>query len=177
MAGLDGFESTKGGAVWEPKQTGKGDDRKDLDVTGQSYLIGWYLGAKTGIGANDSTLHEFRMQEVGDEAHLIGDVDENTKKVSIWGTGVLDSMIADSIAPGQGVAIVWKGKQKPKNGTGKPYHIWDVMINPSMEPIQVGGPANNIPDSGPSDMNLEQSEGRGNRVATTETAEDDDLPF
>jgi len=176
MAGLAGFESTKGGAVWEPKQTGKGGDRKDLESNDKSYMIGWYLGAKTGIGANNSTLHEFRLQEVGDTAHIVGDVDENTKKISIWGTGVLDSMIADGLTPGQGCAIVWKGKQKPKSGSGKPYHIWDVMINPSMEPIQVGEVAN-IPAGGPSDMNLDDAVGEKVEGVAATNGDDDDLPF
>ena len=128
MSILNDFESTSGGAIWEPKQKGKGDTKKDLQPGDDSYFIGWYLTTKDDVGDNNSKIHYFKMMQVGNEEHIIGEIPD-TGKVGIWGTGVLDSRIVEeSIQVGQCVAIEWKGKQKPKSGSGKPYHVWDLMV-------------------------------------------------
>lgn len=130
MSLLDGFESTTTGAMWEPKQTGKGETLKALTPGDDSVLVGWYLGTETGVGNNDSTIHKMKVKTVGNREHIQGDVEGDVEgiTVGVWGTGVLDSKFVDSnIQYGQCIAIKWEGKKKPLKG-GKPYHNWDLLV-------------------------------------------------
>jgi hypothetical protein len=171
----EGFESVKqAGATWEPKQTGstKQGNLQSLEAGDDSYIIGWYLGAKHGVGKNNSTIHGLQVKEVGNDSHVVGELDPNTKKINIWGTGVLDNIIADNVQPGQCIMITWLGVQKNKSG-GKDYHGWDVGVNPSIEPIPVGGVApmtaasSSTPQAAPAPVAAEASMDE----------EEDDLPF
>lgn len=168
--GLAGFEAvSEGGANWNPKSTGskKGKDFKKLEATDKSYFVGWYLGTKSGVGENNSNVHSFRMKDVGDKAHITGDMPED-KKVSMWGSGVLDGQIADNIAPGQCVAIVWEGIKTSEKSQNN-YHAWKVMVNNTIEPINV----NAAPIEGLGNATTEPTK---EAVATEEEAEDD-MPF
>ena len=120
----DEFKSVKGesGPIWECKQTGskKEDNLKQLKAGDDSWIVGYFLGTETINGQNgDSNVHKLKMDSVGNEDHIIGDLGEN-KEVSIWGTGVLDDAMS-KIKPGQFICVEWKGKQKPKKGSN-PYH-------------------------------------------------------
>lgn len=175
--GLAGFESVKGaGAIWEAKQTGskKAGNLQPLQPGDDSYIIGWYLGSKHGIGKNNSTIHGLKLKEVGNEAHIVGEM--NDDKVNIWGSGVLDGLIAENnIAIGQCIAIQWKGLKKTKDGANE-YHDWDVLINNSVEPLGMEGATvkNDSPAPSAEPMNLGAEKDPG---AAIMEEEDDDLPF
>ena len=167
----DGFESVgDSNPMWNPRQTGsaKNGNFKALEASDKSWVTGHYLGCKTGIGENNATVHSIQMSNVGDKAHVDGDIEsEGPMKIDFWGSGVLDSKIADNIAPGMLIRIVWKGLVQPKKQGGKPYHGWDVQVNHNVEPIAV---ASAVPSSAP-------TAAAEAPVAATEAAEDDDLPF
>ena len=132
------FESVKqNGPTWEPKQTGskKGKDLKALEANDKSFIIGYYLGSKTGQGPQqDSTVHKIKMTKVGDKKHIIGEMDEN-QEISIWGTNVLNDNIS-KVNPGQLIKVLWEGKKEPKKG-GNEYHSWDVLVSKNTEPMKV----------------------------------------
>jgi len=128
------FESVKtAGATWEPKQSGskKAGTLKEKQPTESSHIIGWYMGTKNDVGSNNSSVHTIKMKEVGNEADIVGEIIDD--KVQIWGNGVLDSLLANSIQVGQFVMIKWLGKKKSK--AGNDYHDWDVMVDSSVEPV------------------------------------------
>lgn len=182
MSILNDFESMSGGAIWEPKQVGKGDDAKPLTAGDDSCMIGWYLGTKEDVGDNNSKIHNFKLKQVGNEDHIIGELPE-TRKISVWGTGVLDSKIVDEgIQVGQCIAIQWKGKQKPKNG-GKPYHVWDLFapIDPEKYPPLSMAEIGSIPEpttSASEDPVVPKEEKMvpASNVLNDD-GDDDDLPF
>lgn len=170
----DGFESVKGsGQTWEPKQTGstKTQNLQKLQAGEDSWIVGYYLGCQTGVGGNNSIIHEIKMDKVGNQAHLVGESDPSSK-VNVWGTGVLNNIIADKIVPGQYIKILWQGVQKNKSG-GKDYHGWDVLVNSSVEPLNLTG-AQAAPESFDTNNGTPTQEAP---VATSEVAEDDDIPF
>ena len=167
--GLAGFEAvSEGGANWNPKSTGNKKDGtlKKLEATDKSFFIGWYLGTKSGVGENNSNVHSFKMKEVGDEAHISGEIMNG--KVNMWGSGVLDSQIADNIQPGQCVAIVWEGLKMSKKGNN--FHSFKVMVNNSIEPINPNADAAPIPG-------LEKATTEPVGATTEVEDEDDNLPF
>jgi len=176
----DGFESVKGsGQTWEPKQTGssKTNNLQKLQPGDDSWITGYYLGAQTGVGANNSIIHELKVDKVGSSEHLVGDEDVNGK-VNVWGTGVLNNIIADKIQPGQLIKIVWLGVQKHKSG-GKDYHGWDVLVNTNAEPLNLSAHAAATPamDNDPNPEPEPQNNSAPATDTVTESAEDDDLPF
>ena len=176
MSNDDGFESVgDSNALWNPRQTGskKGGDYKELVADDKSWAMGYYLGCKTGIGANNATIHTIKMTGVGSKAHISGDVDPVACKVDLWGSGVLDDKIANNIVPGQMIRIVWQGLQQPKKAGGNTYHGWDLQVSNKVEPIAVAG---NVPTTPPSTNPM--SEGAEAPVASASDADDDsDLPF
>jgi hypothetical protein len=165
--GLEGFESVKSaGATWEPKQTGseKNKDFVKLTPSEASWISGVYLGARTDIGKNNSTIHEIRMENVGDQAHVVGEMSPDNK-VTVWGTGLLDKLISENVTPGQTIAIKWLGIQTPKTGT-KPYHGWDVLVKAGVEAERIPG------------LEAPKDESKGLAAAVDiNEADDDDLPF
>jgi len=168
----DGFESVgDSNPMWNPRQTGskKGGDFKELIADDKSWATGHYLGCKTGIGANNSAVHTIQMTGVGNKAHINGPVDPASLKVDFWGSGVLDSKIADNITPGMLIRVVWQGIQQPKKAGGNTYHGWDVQVNHSVEPIAVAGAM-------PSQAAPAQASEPTTAAAVTEE-EEDDLPF
>ncbi len=180
-------------ATWEPKQTGstKTQNLVHLEPTPQSYLIGWYVETKEAVGGNNSKIHKLKFHEAGNKEHVIGDLTNGY--ISVWGTGVLDDLIAKNIQPGQFIKIDWNGVQQPKKAGGKPYHGWTVSTNNSVAPIQVDSPAmaqpaTNPPASGQSAAQpLGGFPGGGVQPAANTSAgsvsdavmddDDDDLPF
>ncbi|MHA1166315.1 MAG: hypothetical protein ACTSRU_00725 [Candidatus Hodarchaeales archaeon] len=166
----DGFESVKGsGQTWEPKQTGssKTNNLQALQPGDDSWIVGYYLGCQTGVGDNNSIIHEIKVDKVGNQAHLVGDADPSGK-VNVWGTGVLNSLIAKKIVPGQYIKVVWQGIQKHKSG-GRDYHGWDVLVNSNVEPLGTGSVA--------STPLVEQSTVAEAATPETEADENDDMPF
>lgn len=176
----DGFESVgDSNPMWNPKQTGsnKTNDFKKLQADDKSWATGYYLGNKPNVGENNSMVHTIKMTGVGSKAHVDGDIDPNTCKVDFWGSNVLDSKIIENITPGMMIRIVWQGLQAPKKAGGKEYHGWDLQINHSVEPMAVAATmATAAAQGGPSDMNLDPVP-VATPTATTEAAEDDELPF
>lgn len=162
----DGFESVKNdsSAVWEPKQTGKKKDAtlKALEAGDASWIVGWYLGSKE-ISNNNGTsvVHKIKMDKVGDENHIQGEMDAETKELSIWGTGVLNDNLG-KITPGQYIKVLWEGKVAPKKGSN-PYHTWDVLVNTSVPALDLGG-APAVAE-------------KTNQAAEIPAGDDDDLPF
>ena len=168
----DEFKSVKGesGPIWEPKQTGnkKDDTLKALKAGDTSWIVGYFLGTETINGQNgDSNVHKLKMDSVGDEKHIIGDL-EDSKEVSIWGTGVLDDQMS-KIKPGQFICVEWKGKVKPKKGSN-PYHTWDVGVNHAVEPLSVGNQA--VSNPAPA---VEENEAAAS--VADNGGDDDDMPF
>jgi len=171
-----GFESTKGaGAVWEPKQKGsqKDNNLQALEAGEDSWITGYYLGAKHDVGKNNSILHEIKLDQVGNKDHIVGEVD-NSRKVGIWGTHVLDSEIA-KIHIGQMIAIKWLGPKTPLKG-GKQFHSWEVFVNPNVEPLNLGSMSVNNDEVLSAPTEIPQTNAPvANAAAALE--DDDDLPF
>lgn len=176
----DGFESVgDSNAMWNPRQTGsgKGGDLVELKVTPESWITGYYLGCKTGIGINNATVHHLQLQKVGNVAHLEAPLNEGDK-VDLWGSTVMDGKIADNVMPGQLIRIKWEGEQTPKKAGGKKYHGWDVAVNRTVEPISTLGVATaptKAPDTQP--MGTNDPVPAAAPTGGTPTADDDDLPF
>lgn len=168
--GLAGFNSSKGGAMWEPRQDA---NKQPYTADGSSYLKGYYLGTKEGVGQNNSKIHEFHLLEAGNDAHVVGELVNN--KVGVWGTGVLDSLIADSgIVVGVCVAVIWKGKVSTKDGS-KTYHDWDFGTIDGVEPLSLGSVASAPqmdaqPTAAPQNAPVDA-------VTEMNNADEDDLPF
>lgn len=139
---LDAFEDVqRKGTVWEPKSTGtkKAGDLKALEATDKSYFVGYYMGSDENAGPNsNSTVHYFKLGEVGDKAHLKGDPSENDNMISVWGTGVLDDRIKEGVSEGDFCLIKWLGKKMGK--TGNAYHNWKVGVNKNVEPLATATP-------------------------------------
>jgi len=166
------FESVKkSGPIWECKQTGKkkDDTLKALKPGDESFIEGYYLGSEevdNASGQGKSVVHKLKMTKVGNEKHLIGEMDDS-KEVSIWGTGVLNDQLS-KIGMGQLIRVVWEGKVKPKKGSN-PYHTWDTLVDKSAEPYQ--------PDTGNTAATPQQEPAEASPVAAPEGEEDDDMPF
>jgi len=168
----DEFKSVRGesGPIWEPKQTGtkKEDNLKALKPGETSWIVGYFIGTEVINGQNgDSNVHKLKMDSVGDENHIIGEITDS-KEISIWGTGVLNDAMA-KIKPGQFICVEWKGKVKPKKGSN-PYHTWDVGVNHNVEPLSVGNAAVSTPAPA-------VSEAPAAAPVDEAPADDDDLPF
>jgi len=161
------------GATWEPKQTGskKGEDLKALTANDKSIIDGYYIGSVYDAGPKqDSTVHKIKMEAVGDEKHINGEVGVNGE-INIWGTAVLNDQIS-KIAIGQYIRIKWLGKKQPKNPASNQYHNWEVFLDSTVPPMEIGGAS--IPHS--SDNNLEQAS-VSPQTESVGSEEDDDLPF
>jgi len=174
MSGKSGFESVKqAGATWDPRATGsqKEGDYKALEASDDSFIIGWFLGTKSNVGKHDSNIHGLKIMEVGNDAHVKGELNNDDPKVNIWGSGVLDSLLAENVQIGQCIMITWKGLTKTKSGTST-YHNWDVGVNPSIEPLGMGGAIKNA--SAPSNQSAPAASAP---EAIMEGDDDDDLPF
>lgn len=181
-SGLAGFESVvkDSEATWEPKQTGskKTKDLVPLIPNEKSFIIGWYKGSKIieKDGQTPSTVHKIVLKEVGDKNLIIGELGDD-KVVGIWGTGVLNAAIAENVQVGQCIAIVWKGKTEAKKAGGNDYHNWDVMVNPSIEPMNFAG---TIPSSTQAAAIPTTNAVMGASAVSSDTVlseEDDDMPF
>ena len=132
------FEEVGKSEMWEPKQKKEGDTVTKFQATDKSWVVGYYLESKYEQGKDkNSTVHIIQFDSVGDPSHLPAGVAKGDK-VSLWGTGVLDNLIVDSVSPGQFVQITWKGIQQPKNPTGRPYHGWGVGVAKDVEPLKMG---------------------------------------
>jgi len=169
------FETVgKGTAAWEPKVSGtkKEGNQVEKQPNDKSYIQGYYLGTKE-VTVNNKTfnIHEIKMTAVGNEADLTGELDES-KKVSVWGTGVLDKVISENVQYGQMIQIKWEGKKAPKTPGGNNYHDWTVGVNHNAEPL--------MSNATPLPKELMQS---NNAAPANESpvdvlgAIDDDLPF
>lgn len=167
---LSNFTNVGGNSVnWEPKQTGTAKDSnlKQLEPNKKSHIVGYYLGTDHDQGKDKtSQVHKIKLVQVGDPDHLSGEAEEGDT-ISIWGTSVLNSRIVENITIGQCILILWKGKQEPKKKGGRPYHTWEVMVNPDVEPILVGAQLA-TPAAEPA---VSSTEATGNDM------ESDDLPF
>jgi len=171
------FESIKkAGPTWQPTHTGseKNEDLKKLEPTDKSYLIGYYLGPSVIQTKNgESTTHLIKMDKVGDKSHINGEIGEE-KEITVWGTTVLNDLFS-KVKPGAFTRVLWKGKQKPKSG-GKPYHIWDVAVDSTVEPLI--SPASSSQSFTADNTSTEPSVSPSNEpVAANAGAEEDDLPF
>ena len=169
--GKEGFETVQSSsATWNPKQTGskKGNDFVALEANDKSYVVGFYLGMKTNVGSNNSNIHELQFKEAGDKNHFGEEVKEGDK-VSVWGSGVLDNMIAEGVQPGQLIMITWLGLLQPKKAGGNNYHGWEVGVNKSVEPIKADA-AMAIPDDASTSTKVPSG-------SENTEEEEDDLPF
>lgn len=137
----DGFESVRGGGcVWEPKQTGskKAGNLQKLTADDSSWLIGHYVSSKevtTKAGEKPTTIHKLKLVKVGNPDHLS---EPDAEMVQVWGSGVLDKMIVENVQPGMLIKLQWLGI-KLSQASGNNYHDWDVLVNTSVEPIDVNG--------------------------------------
>lgn len=176
MSILNDFESTAGGPVWNPIKKGKGADEVQFEVNDQSYLVGWYLGTKEGVGKHESKVHEFKIKQVGNEEHIQGEITDSGK-VSVWGSGVLDSNIVENgIQIGQCVAIQYKGIPN-----GKKYHNWSILIPtdmskyPPLSMDELSGVAS--PPPAPATPQTEEAPKAVPAIEAMDDTDDDDLPF
>lgn len=173
----EGFESVAEISVnWNPKSTGskKEGSFKELKAGDDSYVIGYYLGTKTGVGKHNSNVHQLQLKEVGNDSHLSGPAAEGSK-IDVWGSGVLDTMITENVNPGELIMITWKGLTKPKKEGGATYHGWDVGVNRNVEPLNSTIP-NMIPESGSIDSE-DRVKSNANVEVSSSEEDDDDLPF
>lgn len=125
--------------VWNPRYTGseKNDDIKPLAVTKKSFIEGYLMDSVHEQGKDKNTsIHQIKVTKVGDRAHVTGTKVEGKEDMcSVFGTLVLNSRL-EQVAMGAMIRIVWTGKQKPQGG-GKPYVIWDVLVDADVDPMDV----------------------------------------
>ena len=128
---------------WNPRSTGsnKEGNRQDLQPTEKSWIVGWYLGSRqVEINNKNYTVHKILANRVGNPDHLAEPLPEGgQKEYEFFGTGVLNSQLAEHVQPGQYVQITWLGMTAPKKAGGSNYHNWKVGVSQQTEPIQVQG--------------------------------------
>ena len=176
----EGFTPVGGGntTTWEPKQTGKKKENNlvPLKANDKSWVEGYYLGTEHNQGPdNNSQIHKLRFVKAGDDSHLSGDPAESNGDISIWGTGVLNDKFT-KVPVGTLVIVEWKGKQQPKTPSGREFHNWELLQNPS-KTINTG--AAQFEPSAQPEPSIAPSTLEGTTAATgapTGNAEDD-LPF
>jgi hypothetical protein len=171
------FESVKKFLpVWNPRYTGtdKDDNIKDLKVTDKSFIEGYLMESLHEQGKEkNTTIHKVKVTKVGDKAHITGDkIPGKEDMCSVFGTMVLNDLIASNVQPGAMMRIEWLGKKKPQGG-GKPYVIWDVAVDADIEPIPVTASVQFTANTPPAAAVA--TEATPETVAVEEA--DDDLPF
>ena len=148
---MDDFEDVnKSATLWEPKQSGsqKEGNLQARTAGDKSYMVGYYMGSEENAGKDgNSTIHYFKMEEVGDKGMLIGDPDGTDNLISIWGTGVLNDRIKEGVSEGDFTMIKWLGKKQSKKAGGRPYHSWKVAVNKKVAPMSVAGPEEDFSDN------------------------------
>lgn len=163
------FESvSQGGAVWEPKQSGSKKDGtlKEKQPTEKSKIEGYYFGSKEVTTKNGaSMIHYIKNPKGYDSDDVDGDIIDS--KIGVWGNGVLDKMISESITRGQYIQITWLGKAISKS-TGNPYHCWDLAVDNTVEPYSGMTPL-------PAELNAAPV--TNGSVAAAMDDDDDSLPF
>lgn len=121
------FESVKTGTIWNPMQD---SDKKPLQPTDKSYLIGYYMGSeqKSAKNGDPYTLHSVRSKDVGGV--------ETVEKVSFFGTKILNDAL-EVMEPGSLIKVVWLGKVQPEKEGAREYHDWDILVDRTVEPMGV----------------------------------------
>ena len=82
-----------------------------------SSLEGKFLGSKTGLGKNESTLHQLETE---------------TGLRDVWGAYVLDQRMKE-VPRGAICKITYSGKLKSKKDGGNDYHSFEVQYKPLAE--------------------------------------------
>jgi hypothetical protein len=177
MSILNDFESTSGGPIWNPVKKGKGAEEVIFGVNDKSFMVGWYLGTRHGVGKHESQVHEFKVKQVGNEDHIHGEATDSGK-VSVWGSGVLDDEISkNGIQVGQCVAVQYLGIPN-----GKKYHNWKLLVPtdmtkyPPLSMSEIGSVATPVQSDQQAAKQDQQSEVPVSAASVME-ADDDDLPF
>lgn len=99
--------------TWNPT---KGTDGKTAREKAEAddYLDGYYIGFKENQGPEKNSMVHTIQNKKGE-------------RFSVWGTFVMNQLIADNVTPGEYIRIKWLGKVRAVKAGGKPYHTWDVL--------------------------------------------------
>jgi hypothetical protein len=141
------FESVKSGTEWNPKNP---------ELKHPSSIIGAYVGFKENVGKHNSTVHYIISRTTAE-------------KVFFWGSGVLDSMLAENVVAGQTIKVDYLGKATAKDGKTE-YHNWDVLVAKNAEMTDVSGQTMEEPKK-------EEPVTTNTNAAIAGGGDDSDLPF
>ncbi|RLI50877.1 hypothetical protein DRO61_03285 [Candidatus Bathyarchaeota archaeon] len=181
--------------MWDPRFKGKKAERVSLEPTEDSWIVGHFISSREAtIESNTYTIHKFKVLECGNHEHLSEDL-EPGKEYEVFGTSVLNSMLADptKVKPGDSIMVKWIGKVEPKTKTGrnKPYDSWKVFQDNDTPALLVkdgivivdGGSSHHdvdagaeVPNSGTSNVPKSEPAPTSAEVSVEEDG-DDDLPF